>query len=138
MERSEEVKQALLSFYEALAQGDDAAMEQLCTHQEGVMLFGTDPHERWTDHATILRAFHIQVQEMGGGLPIRASHPQAFAEGSVGWADDQPMFDAGEGQQFPMRFTVVFHQEGGAWKMVQGHLSIGVSNQDSFGQDLTP
>ena len=118
MERSEEVKQALLSFYEALAQGDDAAMEQLCTHQEGVMLFGTDPHERWTDHATILRAFHIQAQEMGGGLRSgRATRRPSRKGRSAGPMTADFMQEA---QQFPMRFTVVFDQGFGRGKWCKG------------------
>ena len=134
MERSDELKQAVLRFYEAIAQGDLAHMERLCSRHEGVVMFGTDPQEHWTDHAMILRAFRAQAQEMGGGLPLRAGTPQAFAEGTVGWVDDQPTFDR---PPFPIRFTAVFHQEEGEWKLVQGHLSIGVSNQEAFGQDLT-
>jgi len=33
--------------------------------------------------------------------------------------------------------TSVFHQEDGAWKLVQSHYSIGVSNEDVVGRELT-
>jgi ketosteroid isomerase-like protein len=137
MERSDELKQVVLDFFAAFARGDAAYMDQMCSRQEGVVMFGTDPQERWSGHETILHAFRVQAQELGGGLPIRANNPQAFALGSVGWADDQPIFDMGDGQQFPARFIGVFEREGGEWKMVQGHLSLGVSNQEAVGQDLT-
>ena len=35
-----------------------------------------------------------------------------------------------------MRFSGVFHQEDGAWKMVQFHLSIGAMNEESIGEEL--
>lgn len=73
---------------------------------------------------------------MGGGLPVVAGDPQAYVEGTVGWATDQSKFAFADGSELPFRATHVFHQVDGAWKLVQGHYSIGVSNQDAVGQDL--
>lgn len=35
-----------------------------------------------------------------------------------------------------VRLTGVWHREGDAWKLIQFHASIGVPNDESFGQDL--
>ena len=39
-----------------------------------------------------------------------------------------------DGTEIPTRSTAVFHREDGEWKMVQGHKSVGVSNEELFGE----
>jgi hypothetical protein len=63
------------------------------------------------------------------GIRTIDGDPQAYREGSVGWVMDQPKFHLPNGTQLPMRWTGVFHQENGAWKLVQGHASFGVPNE---------
>jgi hypothetical protein len=36
----------------------------------------------------------------------------------------------------PFRVTAVLHKENGEWKMVQGHVSFGVPNEEALGQEL--
>jgi hypothetical protein len=38
--------------------------------------------------------------------------------------------DASEDRQIPLRFTGDFSREDGAWRLVQGHASIGVPNEE--------
>ena len=61
---------------------------------------------------------------------------QCYREGSVGWTADRPTLRLPGGAEIPLRMTTVFHQEGGEWKMVQFHTSIGVPNTESVGIDL--
>jgi ketosteroid isomerase-like protein len=63
--------------------------------------------------------------------------PQAFREGTVGWAADHPTFEMPGGIQIASRLTAVFHQEDGEWKLVQQHISTGVRNEDLLGIRLT-
>ena len=70
------------------------------------------------------------------GISLVSKNLSAYAEGSVGWIADQAEMVTPDGQTVPFRFTAVCHQEGGAWKIVQAHLSIGVSNEAAIGQDL--
>ena len=63
-------------------------------------------------------------------------NPKAFTEGTVGWAADRPTFVVG-GKEIPLRLTLVLHREGGEWKVVQLHSSIGVPNEEAFGKELT-
>jgi ketosteroid isomerase-like protein len=62
---------------------------------------------------------------------------RAYREGSVGWAADRPAFRLPAGPEFALRVTVVFHQEDGAWKIVQSHASVGARNEDVVGKPLT-
>ena len=43
----------------------------------------------------------------------------------------------GETINFPLRFTVVVHEEGAFWRIVNWHLSIPVVNEEVFGTELT-
>ena len=42
-----------------------------------------------------------------------------------------------DGTEIPFRITGVYHQENGEWKVVQWHASIGISNEEAIGQELT-
>jgi hypothetical protein len=37
----------------------------------------------------------------------------------------------------PARRTAFFHKEGGEWKIVHAHSSIGVANEEMLGKELT-
>jgi hypothetical protein len=76
------------------------------------------------------------MEEMSG-ITIVDSDPLACSEGSVGWAADRFRLRFPNGTQVPFRVTIVFHQEGGEWKIVQWHSSIGIPNEEAPGQELT-
>jgi len=104
--------------------------------QDGVVAIGSDPTEWWAGYETITSVFKVQMEEMRG-VTISDSDPQAYSEGSVGWAADRFMLRFPDGTQVPFRVTIVFHQEGGQWKIVQWHGSIGIPNEEALGQELT-
>lgn len=137
MESSAELKEVILRFYEALASGGLAALDCLLSRREGILAIGTDPKEWWADYPTLRQVFQAQMAEMGGGVPVVAGDPQAYREGSVGWAADRPTFKLPDGTELPFRLTAVLHQEDGRWKVVQSHASIGVPNAEAVGQELT-
>jgi hypothetical protein len=136
MEQSSELKAVLLSFYEALTTGDIGFIKNITSRRDGVLMIGTDPNEWWADYETIIRVNEAQINEMGG-IPVEAGDPQAYSEGDVGWVADQGKFKLPDGSEIPLRVTGVFLKENGDWKLVQIHASIGVSNEDAFGQELT-
>ena len=137
MQSDAELKNVTLRFYEALSGGDDAAIERLISHQTGVLVIGTDPDEWWADYATIVQMFKAQMDEMGGGFPILAGDIQAYRDGNVGWVADRPALKLPDGNTMRFRMTAVLHREEGEWKFVQWHVSLGVSNQEAFGKELT-
>jgi ketosteroid isomerase-like protein len=52
--------------------------------------------------------------------------------GEVAWAEGRGWFTTADGGERPVRMTAVLVREGGQWKVVQSHASIGVSNADIF------
>lgn len=126
MERAPELKDLLLHFYAAAARGDVAFMEQVLSQQGDVLLIGTDPNEWWATAATIRQSLTAQAQ---AGIRITAGDPQAYREGAVGWVADRAKLHLPNGTEVPFRWTGVFHQEAGEWKLVQGHGSFGVPNE---------
>lgn len=41
------------------------------------------------------------------------------------------------GTQLPLRITGVLERENGTWRFAQWHASIGVTNEESFGDGIT-
>ncbi|MEW6665322.1 MAG: nuclear transport factor 2 family protein [Thermodesulfobacteriota bacterium] len=136
MNRSVEVRNAMLRLYDSMTSGDVSAVERLFSRQSGVLAIGTDPNEWWAEYETIVRVHKAQLQEMGA-IEIKAGQLNAFAEGTVGWVADRPTLRLPNGQEMTFRMTTVFHKEDGEWKIVQQHVSIGLSNVDAIGKELT-
>ena len=77
-----------------------------------------------------------QAEAMGGSLPIYSTNLEAYRESSVGWIVDRPTFRFDDGSEVQARLTAIVHDEGGHWKLVHLHLSLGVSNEEALGQEL--
>ena len=108
------------------------------SREEGVLSIGTDPNEWWSDSATMERVYAAQLNEMReSGITLQPGDPQCYREGSVGWCADYATIVLPDRTQQPIRLTTVYHQEGGDWKMVQSHSSLGVPNDEAIGTDLT-
>ena len=137
MERSAALRDFTLQVYQAMTRGDIGFFEQHTSRQDGVLGIGTDPKEWWAGYETLMRAWRTQIEEVGGGFPVTAGDPQAYHEGAVGWVADRAAIDFPDGPTLPFRLTLVAHQEDGAWKMVQFHLSVGVANEEAVGKELT-
>jgi hypothetical protein len=76
-----------------------------------------------------------QISATAGALSLVTSNSR---EGSVGWSIDRDaLFRLPDGTEISFRNTCVFDQEDGEWKLIHGHTSIGVSNEELFGADIT-
>jgi ketosteroid isomerase-like protein len=137
MDRSTKVKEPWLRFYECANTGNIGILEQIISHQPGVLCVGTDPNEWWVGHEAIVRIYGQQLKELNGAMKVEAGDVTALAEGTVGWIADNGKCRMPDGSAVPVRMTAVFHQQGGEWKIVQMHASVGVSNADALGKDLT-
>ncbi len=129
MTRSPELQELMVRFYEALASGDAAFIDRHFSKAEAARGVGTDPQE-WWQGARVAGAWKEQLQAMGGSMPLVAGGPEAYVEGTVGWAADRPMLELGGGV-VPVRLTAVFHREDDEWRLVQVHGSLGVPNEAS-------
>jgi adenylate cyclase len=134
MERSDELRDVLLRFYDALAAGDLSFFDRHMSGDAGVRGIGTDPDEWWAG-PRVAEVFKEQV-DATGGMPLKPGDPEAYVEGSVGWVADQATLTLPDGGELRLRFTGVLHREDGEWKFVQSHGSLGVANEDSFGEEL--
>ena len=133
MEQSSELRNLMLRFYEALSSGDLSFFDRHFSNSDAVRGIGTDPEE-WWNGPRVAQVWKEQVAAMGGSMPLQPGEPEAYAEGNVGWVADRPTLDAGDGNRVAIRFTAVFHKEDADWKLVQSHGSLGVSNEESFGE----
>jgi ketosteroid isomerase-like protein len=136
MVQSSELRDVMLSFYDALGKGDLSYFDRHFSTSGDVRAIGTDPAEWWRGGAAVAEIWRGQIEALGGSMNIAPGDVEAFTEGSVGWVADQATFSLDDGSKLPIRFTAVFHQEDGDWKLVQSHGSIGVSNEESIGEDL--
>lgn len=136
MEQSTELKELYLRSCEAQSNGDYSFFERHFSQKDGVLAIGTDPTEWWAGYATITRVFKAQLKETGG-FEIIADTPQAYSDGSIGWVAGQPTLKLPDGTEMPVRLTAVFQKEQNDWKIVQWHVSTGISNEDLIGETLT-
>jgi len=134
MERADELVQLVQRMYEAMRSGDVAAFESAAT--DDVLVIGTDPQEWWTGRDIVVPAFRGQVEAMGGGFPVQAGDPVAYTHGDVGWFADRPTMTGPDGSSVAFRLTGVTVRDGGDWKVAQMHFSMGVPNEEAFGQEL--
>ena len=131
MEKSDELRNFVLSSYKAMLNGDYSFWERHLSQREGVLTIGTDPNEWWAGHTTILKALKPQVEGTAGSTIT--GDPQAYVEGRVGWYADRIEWKLPNGAVISARFTGVCTKENGDWKMVQSHCSIGIPNEEAFG-----
>jgi ketosteroid isomerase-like protein len=123
MEPSEDLQAALLSLYAAMGSGDADAVEALYSLQAGSVFVGTDAAEFWTDSAQ--HNADVRPYFDGSAVRVTAGEPIAIVEGSVGWTVDRPAFRLADGTVFELRLTLVWHREGGSWRVVHSHASVG-------------
>lgn len=133
MQSAPELEGLVMRLYEAFSRGDADLMGQITSSQAGMVFIGTDPGEWFEDVASIQRMLQAQS---GAGITVAPGNIRAYREGTVGWVADAGAFKLPDGSEVPFRMTAVFHLEDGAWKLVQEHASIGVSNQEAAGVDL--
>ena len=135
MEKSTEIRDFVLSSYKSMLDGDVLFGEHHMSQRGDVLVIGTDPNEWWEGYETVLEVLKPQVEALAGS--VLEGDPQAYVEGSVGWFADNVQWKLPSGAVLAARLTGVCHKEGGDWKIVQWHWSIGVPNEEAFGQDLT-
>lgn len=137
MERCHEVEALLRTMYDAFETGDPSSFEQHLKAGGETLVIGTDPQEWWQGSDDALRALRAQLGEMKeAGIKVKAGDIVGFREGPVAWVQDRAAFVTPAGE-VGVRVTGVFLDDGGTWKLVQWHGSVGASNEDVVGTELT-
>jgi ketosteroid isomerase-like protein len=123
VEESSGVKDAWLRFCDRLNAKDVGSFDEVVA-SDAKLVIGTAPGE-WVDQREGMR-FGFEAE----GVRLEPDDPQAYEEGSMGWLVDQPTFAFPDGSSFKVRLTTVMRQEDGRWKIVHGHFSVGVPDEE--------
>jgi hypothetical protein len=124
MRQSAEVREAMLRFYDRLSASDVASFDRLVSQEPATLVIGTAPGEWVTERDRLRFGFEAE------GVRIEAGEPLGYEEGSLGWVVDQPRFFLPDGSAMQTRLTAVLRREGGAWKLVHMHVSVGVPDDE--------
>ena len=135
MQRSDDVRLAMLGFYERFSNADPDAFAEGITSEEGALVIGTDGSQWEEGHDTWAAAFRAQVEAVPG-LRLKEGDLRAYEEGTMGWAADRPSIVLPDGTPLPVRLTGVLQREGDGWKVVHCHFSFGVP--DDKLEELAP
>jgi hypothetical protein len=133
---TEGIEARVREFYGMLERGDPAGVSDYISRTDDVVWIGTDPDEWWVGYDTVSRVVSQQVKELGR-CSVEGSNPRGATSGDAGWVADQATLRLPDGNAVPMRLTFVYRREEGVWRAVQVHASIGVSNEEAIGLDLT-
>src|ERR1700688_3340325 len=109
------------------------------SRQPGVLLVGTDPEEWWEEFGPASAVLKVQWQEFKamGGFRFDAERISAAEEGTVGWVAARRQLTIGTRSPLPMTCTLVAHEEGTHWRMVQFHAAMDSPNEQTVGQLMT-
>jgi hypothetical protein len=124
MERSSDVANAIVGFYEAFGAGTAEAFDGIVSMDPDVMAIGTDPKERLDDREAWKAGFMNLP-----GVTMEAGDVQGFRHESVGWIADRPTFTLPDGRRLRTRLTAVARKEDDRWKLLQLHVSVAVPDE---------
>jgi hypothetical protein len=124
MERSTDVRDAMLRFYDRLSAGDVASFDDVVA-PDAALVIGTAPGEMVTERDRMRFGFEAEgVRLETGGVAV------GYAEGTMGWVADEPTFFFPDGSAMKVRLTGVLRADAGTWKMVHMHVSVGVPDDE--------
>jgi ketosteroid isomerase-like protein len=132
MNESAAVREGILRFYERFSAADPDAFAEAIADVAGVSVIGTAPGEGHDDRKSWIDAYRTQIAALG--LTLRAGDPRGYEEGTFGWGVDQPSFVLDDGSYLPTRMSAVLCNEGGEWKIVHLHFSVGVPDEEAIQQ----
>jgi hypothetical protein len=136
MQVSTELCNIIAGWFESVGKGDPSWADHHISRKDGVRLVGTDPSEM-LEGEKVAEFLREEVKAMGGVVKVSLGEVEAYQEGSVGWGLARPTLTLPNGTQVSPRWSAVFHQEDGAWKLVQLHASVGISNEQLLGTETT-
>jgi hypothetical protein len=129
MQASPELRDAVMrSAQDFFVAKNIAAALDSYSREPGVLVLGTAPTE-WFEGIAAAEGMLRASMEGGSGNMPPDLQLQAWQEGTVGWAAYQWTGRLPNGSTFKLRGTEVLHLEGGNWKMVQQHVSVGIPDE---------
>lgn len=123
---------------------DEGELNVLSTSPD-FLAIGTDESEWWRGRDTLMAVERAQLGQLEkhreeflgpGSRFIQPTHVEAFESEPVGWAfAKSDMVTLGD--PVVMRSSFVFLLEGGTWRIIHMHYSIGVPSEELFGFEMT-
>lgn len=126
MRQSDDVRDGILRFYERFSSGDESAFGDAIAEADGVSVIGTGPGEGHDDRADWIATYGEMMAGEMAGTRLEPGDPRAYDAGALGWGVDEPAFVFPDGSRLPTRLTAVLLRDGGEWKVVHLHFSVGV------------
>jgi ketosteroid isomerase-like protein len=123
MTRSDAVAEALVTFFAGNASGDAATFEEVVSTDEDALAIGSTAREWFHGQGDVRAAYGLE------GVGIDPGEILAWENGETGWAVARPLFSIPDGPSFRLRFTAVFVQERGGWRLVHLHASYPVPDE---------
>jgi uncharacterized protein (TIGR02246 family) len=136
MPKSQEIEELVNAWAECVRNRDANAMAGLIA-SEDVTFIGTDPDEFWSGRDKVIEIMRAQFEEFGDDVtvgPVEVDG-RALTE-EAGYFAGQTSFTT-PGGAIPVRVSGAACREAGGWKIAHLHASIGASNEDTIGRQLT-
>lgn len=139
VEPAPELADFLERFLRYWAAADAEQSLDAISRHEGVLMLGSAPEEWWDGADAISAIMKVTAQEYraAGGFCFTSTAVSAWKEGSVGWAASKGTVQIGDRDPVPGTVTVVVHEDGPHWRIVQGHFAVDVANEDAIGMTMT-
>jgi len=115
--------------------GDDEAVRNLVSESAYVRWITTAEDEWWSGHEEVVSLALARSKETG---IVKWDYPrlEGYESGSVGWIAAETVGHRPGDDPFVARHTAVFQLEGGAWRVVQWHISAAAPNIEVFGYKM--
>ena len=135
MERSPELEAITRRMWDRFGAGDREALENLFVRHPGlrIILSGDDD---WLAGQGLPTMMAQRAATMNARL-IEIDRIEAWEQGNAGWSASQVTITAADGSSVTTRSTVAFVLDGGVWRAVQLHTSVGVPNEETFGAEIS-
>jgi adenylate cyclase len=135
MNRSSEIEAVFRRLLVSLLSGDEEAVGNLISDNASVRWITTAEDEWWSGHEEVVSLALARSKETG---VVRYEYPrlEGFESGSVGWIAAETVGYRPGDDPFVARHTAVWQLEGGAWRVVQWHISTATPNVEVFGYKM--
>lgn len=128
MEESRGIKDAMARYWASFG-ADDAEADAIITTTDPAIVIGTGPGEGREGPAAWRQGVRDTAEQMPGVRIEMGANPRAYERNGVGWLCDEPTWVLPDASRIPTRVTTVWSQDGGDWRIVHLHLSVGVPDE---------
>ena len=133
--RSSEVEAVFRRLMTSAVAGDDEAVRNLVSEGAGVRWITTAADEWWRGHDQVVSLVLARSKE-ASIVRYEYTRLEGYESGSVGWIAAETVGHRPGDDPFVARHTAVFQLEGGAWRVVQWHISAAAPNIEVFGYKM--